>query len=130
MECKEVMIAGAANSGKTSLINSLNDNTIIGRVSKQSGKTQAMMFYLCQKTQNRKKNDPLDVYRGFIVDSPGYGFTYLSAKMKNDLKKLVNGYLSHAVRLQLVFVLVDASTGLKGSDLALLERLESFNKPV
>ena len=48
--------------------------------------------------------------------------------MKNDLKKLTNGYLSHAVRLQLVLVLVDASRGLKGSDIEFLERLEYYNK--
>ena len=57
------------------------------------------MFYLAQTTFNAKAKSALDVKKGFVVDSPGYGFTYLSAKMKNDLKKLTNGYLSHAVRL-------------------------------
>jgi len=84
------------------------------------------MFYLCQKTRFRKRKDPLDVYRGFIIDSPGYGHSYLSKKMKNDLRKLVNGYLSHAVRLKLVLVLVDARFGLRGSDIEFLERLEHF----
>lgn len=37
--CKEVMIAGSSNSGKTSLINALNNNVETGKVSKRSGKT-------------------------------------------------------------------------------------------
>lgn len=123
------MIAGSANSGKTSLINALNSHIETGRVAKKSGKTQALMFYLCQKSQYRRKKDPLDVYRGFIIDTPGYGYTSLPVKVKNEFKKLTNGYLSHAVRLNLVLVLVNASTGLRGSDIEFLERLAYFNKP-
>jgi len=35
----EILIAGSSNSGKSSLINALNDNVIASRVSKRSGKT-------------------------------------------------------------------------------------------
>jgi GTP-binding protein EngB required for normal cell division len=63
-----------------------------------------------------------------IVDSPGYGFTTAPVKIKNQYRQLVNGYLSHAVRLSLVLVMVNANTGLKGSDLEFLERLQHYNK--
>jgi len=45
--CKEVLITGSSNSGKSSFINALNQNVDESRVSKKSGKTQAMQFYLC-----------------------------------------------------------------------------------
>ena len=37
--CKEVLIAGSSNSGKSYLINALNDNVTTSRVAKRSGKT-------------------------------------------------------------------------------------------
>ena len=40
--CREVLVAGSANAGKTSLINALNANVVTGRVSKRSGKTEAL----------------------------------------------------------------------------------------
>ena len=52
--CKEVMIAGSSNSGKSSLINALNENVTTSKVAKKSGKTQALHFYLCEKSINKK----------------------------------------------------------------------------
>ena len=46
LDCKEVLIVGSSNSGKSSLINVLNDNTKVAKVRKKSGKTQSLMFYL------------------------------------------------------------------------------------
>ena len=39
-------------------------------------------------------------------------------------------YLSHAVRLSLVVMLVDAKTGLKTSDNEMLDKLAYYRKPV
>ena len=44
--CKEVVVMGSSNSGKSSLINALNDGYKIAYTSKQSGKTQELKFYL------------------------------------------------------------------------------------
>ena len=43
--CKEVVIMGSANSGKSSLINALNNGTKIAYTAKTSGKTQELNFY-------------------------------------------------------------------------------------
>ena len=61
-----------------------------------------------------------------IIDSPGYGYTYVPVKVKNQFKKTMAMYLSHAVRLSLVLMLVDAKTGLKGSDKDMLEKLHYY----
>ena len=124
--CKEVMIVGSSNSGKTSLINALNDDHKVGKVAKRSAKTQALHFYLCQKSQHREKKNPNEVWRGFILDSPGYGYTYAPLKVKNEFKKLMSGYLSHSVRLSLVLMLVNANTGLRHCDIEMLEQLEYY----
>ena len=39
-------------------------------------------------------------------------------------------YLSHAVRLNLVLMLVDAKVGLKSSDRDMLQKLHYYQKPV
>ena len=43
---------------------------------------------------------------------------------------MINGYLSHAVRLSLVLMLVDARFGLRTLDVNMLSRLQYYNKRV
>ena len=61
-----------------------------------------------------------------LIDSPGYGYTSVPVKVKNQFKKVMNMYLSHAVRLNLVLMLVDAKLGLRASDRDMLQRLHHF----
>ena len=65
-----------------------------------------------------------------LIDSPGYGYTYVPVKVKNQFKKVMVMYLSHAVRLNLVLMLVDSKTGLKSSDRDMLQKLHYYQKPV
>ena len=65
-----------------------------------------------------------------LIDSPGYGYTYVPVKVKKQFKKLMQMYLSHAVRLSLVVMLVDAKSGLKSSDIEMLEQLAYYRKRV
>ena len=46
LDCKEVLVVGSSNSGKSSLINVLNDNTVVAKTRRKSAKTQSLMFYL------------------------------------------------------------------------------------
>ena len=68
--------------------------------------------------------------QGFLIDSPGYGYTSVPVKVKNQFKKVMTMYLSHAVRLNLVLMLVDAKTGLRTSDKEMLDKLNYYQKPV
>ena len=61
-----------------------------------------------------------------LIDSPGYGYTYVPVKVKNQWKKMMTMYLSHAVRLNLVLMLVDSKVGLKTSDRDMLEKLNYY----
>lgn len=59
--CREVLIMGAANSGKSTLINSLNGafegigGEKIAYTSKAKGKTFQLNFYLCRHRHDLKK---------------------------------------------------------------------------
>jgi GTP-binding protein EngB required for normal cell division len=84
MDCKEVLIAGSSNSGKSSLINVLNGGTLstrVAKMSKRSGKTQSLNFYHCKQSPVSTPTKRRE--QGFIVDSPGYGYTYAPVKVKN-----------------------------------------------
>ena len=59
--------------------------------------------------------------KGFIVDSPGYGYTYAPVKVKNQWKRMMANYLSYGVRINLVMLLVNADRGLSNVDKVMLE---------
>ena len=65
-----------------------------------------------------------------VIDSPGYGYTYVPVKVKRQWQKMMSMYLSHAVRLSLVVMLVDAKHGLKACDIEMLNKLAYYQKPV
>ena len=56
-ECREVLVVGSSNSGKSSMINAMNNGTEIAKVAKKSAKTESINFYLCSqsKTSSNKK---------------------------------------------------------------------------
>lgn len=43
--CKEVLIVGSSNAGKSSLMNALNESIKVAKVRKRSGKTQSLHFF-------------------------------------------------------------------------------------
>ena len=45
---REVLIVGSSNSGKSALINALNDTHKVAKVRKKSGKTQHLHFFHLQ----------------------------------------------------------------------------------
>jgi GTP-binding protein len=128
-----VLIVGSSNSGKSTLINELNDGIEVAKTSKRSGKTQSLNFYLCQKSEGKRrkhKDAELNVKRGMIIDSPGYGYTYAPRKVRDQWSRMMVSYLSYAIRLNLVIMLVNADLGLKACDIDMLTKLQHFNKRV
>mmetsp|Transcript_23436 Transcript_23436/g.31396 ORF Transcript_23436/g.31396 Transcript_23436/m.31396 type:complete len:122 (-) Transcript_23436:359-724(-) len=78
--CKEVLIVGSSNAGKSSLINVLNEQVKIAKTRKKSGKTQSLHFFYCKQTLNVRKGI---TRQGMLIDSPGYGYTSVPVKVKN-----------------------------------------------
>ena len=78
-ECKEVLVVGSSNTGKSSLINALNE-VKVAKTRKRSGKTQSLHFYYCKQTLNVQKGKKR---HGMLIDSPGYGYTSVPVRIKN-----------------------------------------------
>ncbi|TNV77125.1 hypothetical protein FGO68_gene9294 [Halteria grandinella] len=121
--CKEVVVLGSSNSGKSTLINALNMGSEAAYTAKRPGKTQALNFYLAQHSVNKRK-------QGFIVDSPGYGYVFAPVNIKKKWQKMVYKYLGYGVRLNLIILCINGHIGLKQNDLSMLEDLQHFRKPV
>jgi len=120
---REVLILGSANSGKSSLINALNNNKDIARTAKRTGKTQSLNFYLAQSEKNKKR-------KGLIVDTPGYGYSYIPIKVRQKLQKMLYAYLGMGVRVNLILLAINGHIGIKATDREMLDALASLKKPV
>ena len=120
---KEVVLIGATNAGKSSLINALNNGEEVAYTAKAPGKTQEIMFYLAQNTVHRRK-------KGMVVDTPGYGYIAAPEHLKAKWRNMLFKYLGHGVRVNLLLLLVNAHLGLRASDMRMLEDLAALRKPV
>ena len=87
----EIALAGKSNVGKSSLINSLTNNSKLARTSSAPGKTRLVNFY--------QLNDE-DM---FLVDLPGYGFAKAPRQEKEKWAAMIEGYLKGSEHLKRVF---------------------------
>jgi len=129
--CKEVLILGGANSGKSTLINAINGayrggvgGEKIAYTAKNKGKTFQLNFYHAKHRHDRKKR------QGMIVDSPGYGRTKAPAKLKAKWWRMIQKYLCYGVRINLILLCVPCHIGISGQDLKVINELKYMQKPV
>lgn len=115
----QVAFSGRSNVGKSSLINALLQRTRskLAHVSATPGKTRALNFY--------RVND-----RFFLVDLPGFGYARVPSAVREQWRKLIEGYLARERALKGVVHLVDARHGPMKSDLQMLEYLGTLEVPV
>jgi GTP-binding protein len=90
----EICFAGRSNVGKSSIINALA-NQQIAKSSKTPGRTQLVNFY------------DFGSYR--LVDLPGYGYMLGGNKLRNDITKIIDEYLTQRVNLYAIFQVCDAN---------------------
>lgn len=122
----EFLFFGKSNVGKSSLINSLfNKNLTFA--SKTPGKTQKLEFFLMTKTINKKKGLP---EIAFFIDAPGYGNIEGPNILKDKFKYLINTYLKYAVRLKMMFFLINGQTGMDKDDWLKLRHFNKFNHEI
>ncbi|KAF9931620.1 hypothetical protein FBU30_009796 [Linnemannia zychae] len=102
----EVAFIGRSNIGKSSLINGLVNRNNLVKTSSKAGHTQTMNFF--------KVGDKLS-----LVDMPGYGW-----RSRDEWGPMILDYLKNRKNLKRIYILVDASHGLKESDAQIMKILD------
>jgi len=110
----EIVFCGRSNVGKSSLINALL-KTNIARVSATPGRTQAINYFLIDKSY-------------YLVDIPGYGYAKMPKTLKSKLARLLEYYFSNNSMIKLILLLLDFRHSPSVDDIQMLDWLKQMQK--
>lgn len=113
----EYAFIGRSNVGKSSLINMLTKNKKMAKTSQTPGKTLLINHFR------------MDDGRWYLVDLPGYGFALRGKEMREQLRKMIEGYILNRRQLTLLFVLLDIRHEPQKIDLEFLSWLGEHEVP-
>ena len=120
-QCPSTMIPeyafiGRSNVGKSSLINILTGRSALAKTSSTPGKTLLINHFII--------ND-----EWFLVDLPGYGFAKRSKKEREELRKMIERYVTRREQLTNLFVLIDSRLKPQTIDLEFIRFLGEAGVP-
>ncbi|WP_314572029.1 ribosome biogenesis GTP-binding protein YihA/YsxC [Alloprevotella tannerae] len=120
-QCPSTMIPeyafiGRSNVGKSSLINMLTGRSALAKTSSTPGKTLLINHFII--------ND-----EWFLVDLPGYGFAKRSKKEREELRKMIERYVTRREQLTNLFVLIDSRLKPQAIDLEFIRFLGEAGVP-
>ncbi|MCQ2289365.1 MAG: ribosome biogenesis GTP-binding protein YihA/YsxC [Muribaculaceae bacterium] len=112
----EYAFIGRSNVGKSSLINMLTNNKSLAKTSQTPGKTLLINHF--------KIND-----EWFIVDLPGYGYAKRGKDSREQLQRIIQGYILGREQMTCLFVLIDCRHEPQKIDLEFIEWLGENSVP-
>lgn len=108
----QIAFVGRSNVGKSSIINSLTGKKDLAISSSTPGRTLQLNFFLIDE----------GVY---FVDLPGYGYSKISLKQAEKMRKMIMWYLEHnEKRPEKVVLIIDGNVGPTKHDLEMMELLQ------
>lgn len=112
----EFAFIGRSNVGKSSLINMLTGQKALAMTSSTPGKTMLINHFLV--------ND-----EWFLVDLPGYGYARRSKADRDNLMKMIKGYILGREQMTCLFLLIDGRHDPQKIDLEFMEWLGENGVP-
>ena len=106
----EFAFIGRSNVGKSSLINMLTGRTGLAKTSATPGKTVLINHFIING-------------KWFIVDLPGYGYAKRGMKQRDELQRMITGYILRREQMMNLFLLIDARHEPQRIDLEFIEWL-------
>lgn len=104
----EYAFIGRSNVGKSSLINMLTGHKGLAKTSSTPGKTMLINHF--------RIND-----EWFLVDLPGYGYARRGKESREELRRMIEGYVLGRQQMTNLFVLVDSRHKPQKIDLEFME---------
>ena len=112
----EYAFIGRSIVGKSSLINMLTGRKALAKTSSTPGKTLLINHFLING-------------EWYIVDLPGYGFAKRSKESREQLRRMIEGYVLGREQMTNLFVLVDSRLKPQKIDLEFMEWLGENGVP-
>jgi GTP-binding protein len=109
------VMVGKSNVGKSSFINALTNNKKLAKVGSNPGKTRSINYF--------NINDEF-----YLVDLPGYGYSTMSEKEKENINKLTNYFLENNKNIKHIFSLIDIRHLPSKDDRAMYDWLVALDK--
>ena len=124
----EFAFIGRSNVGKSSLINMLTGKTHLAKTSATPGKTLLINHFslsltISQGEGNGRGKSEMDGVRLFFVDLPGYGYAKRGMKQRDELQRMVTGYILRREQMLNLFLLIDSRHEPQRIDLEFIEWL-------
>lgn len=110
-----IAMVGKSNVGKSSFINTLTNNKRTAKVGQTPGKTKCLNFFLVDN-------------KFYLVDLPGYGYSTMSEKEKQNINKLTNYFLETNKNIKHIFSLIDIRHFPSTDDRNMYDWLEAHEK--
>ena len=104
----EYAFIGRSNVGKSSLINMLTGHNGLAKTSSTPGKTMLINHFLINE-------------QWYIVDLPGYGYARRGKDSREELRRMIEGYVLGRQQMTNLFVLVDSRHEPQKIDLEFME---------
>lgn len=112
----EYAFIGRSNVGKSSLINMLTNRKGLAMTSSKPGKTQLINHFII--------ND-----EWYLVDLPGYGYAQRGKEGREQIRKIIDGYILNRFDLTNLFLLLDIRHEPQKIDLEFIEWLGENDIP-
>lgn len=113
----EYAFIGRSNVGKSSLINMLCKSRKLAKTSQVPGKTLLINHFR------------MDDGKWYLVDLPGYGFAARGKQQREELARMIEGYVLYRQELECLFVLIDIRHNPQKIDMEFLDWLGENNVP-
>lgn len=113
----EYAFIGRSNVGKSSLINMLTRRKGLAKTSQTPGKTLLINYFNINNGE------------WYLVDLPGYGYAARGKAQREELQRLIDGYILDRKQLTCLFVLIDVRHDPQKIDVEFMDWLGEHEVP-
>lgn len=115
-----IAFIGRSNVGKSSTLNAILGRNKLVKVGKTPGKTKEINFFDVTTADNLKN---------YFVDLPGYGYAKLSKKQRQELREMIEWYITHPqADTALICLIIDSKVGLTAIDKEFIHMMDNTGK--